>query len=78
MKILVQRFGTLRLKRTNEQEAIVEVDLPDQVTVGDLLAKLGLEEKDAVMVTVNGRLAKAEAILTEKDLVKIFDPICGG
>jgi sulfur carrier protein ThiS len=78
MKVSVKRFGTLRPNRTNEQNAIVEVDLPDQSTVGNLLAKLGIEEKDGVMVTVNSRLAKAGVNLTEKDLVKIFDLICGG
>ena len=78
MKVSVKRFGTLRPNRTNEESAIVEVDLPDQSTVGNLLAKLGIEEKDGVMVTVNSRLAKAGVNLTEKDLIKIFDPICGG
>lgn len=70
----VRLFATLRENR--EKEMIM--DLPDGAAIKDIIERLGIAQKDAAILMVNGRGAKLDTILKENDTVSIFPPVGGG
>jgi sulfur carrier protein ThiS len=56
------------------------VELPDNLTVGDLLSflKLPVDFQRAVIVHVNGEPAWNSTILKENDSVRLYPMIAGG
>ena len=56
-----------------------ELDLEGrEVTVADLLARLGLDPAEVGIVTVNGRQSKHDVIVPADGRVFIFPPMFGG
>ena len=57
----------------------LEVDLPGNHRVADLLAKLEISlPEDALLLAVNGRVADIEQVLQDGDQVNIMPAISGG
>ena len=50
----------------------------DQVTVADLLARLGIDPAEVGIVTVDGRQSKHDQIIPVDGRVFIFPPMFGG
>lgn len=55
-----------------------EVELPEGATAGDVVAALNLPRFPPVVVVVNGRYAREDAVLQEGDCVTLLWPVGGG
>ena len=79
MKIKVRLFGTLG-KQFPDHDPLngFTVEIPDNATVGELLDQLQIPKAKIGLVSVQGRLVKANKKLKPDDFVRIFRPIFGG
>jgi molybdopterin synthase sulfur carrier subunit len=55
-----------------------KVDVPEGSTVNDLIARLKLPYKYTRAITVNGKRAGLNTVLTDGDSLRIFPPVIGG
>ncbi|TFF85442.1 MAG: MoaD/ThiS family protein [Promethearchaeota archaeon] len=55
-----------------------ELSIPDNASIKDVLEKLGIPEKQAKIVLVNGIKKEIDHELTENDTLVLFPPIGGG
>jgi len=79
MRIKVKVHGTLMKYLPNYDHGTgVDLELPANSIVGEVIKKLGIPEAKVSIVSVNGRLAKAEDRLKQNDVVKVFQHIFGG
>ncbi len=77
MKIQIKLHGHLRDQLPAIQKGEAEIDLPNGVTVADLLAHLKLSRR--VEVAINEEIIDSRAqILNLQDQVHIFTAISGG
>ena len=74
MVVQVRLFASFREGRFKEQE----LELPEESSLGDLLAKLEIAQKDAKITIVNGVAVSAERKLSDRDVIAIFPPVAGG
>jgi molybdopterin converting factor small subunit len=74
MHVMVKLFATLRQGRLNEEER----EYPVGTTIGYTIQALGISEKEAALIFVNGRHAKTDDELHDGDTLAIFPPIGGG
>jgi sulfur carrier protein ThiS len=56
----------------------MEVELPPEAKVKDLLARLGISREEGGIVAVDGLVQKAEAELRDGSVLHVFHPIVGG
>ena len=56
----------------------LEVELPNNSTLTDLVTYLGLPQEEIKIIFVNGRARKPDYRLAPGDEVGIFPPIAGG
>ncbi len=56
----------------------IEIELPKDSTMVDLLTYLALEKGETFIAYVDGRIRKLDYHLTEGDQVGIFPPLGGG
>lgn len=54
------------------------MNLVPPVSVGELLQKLGIPSDYARVVHVNGKFAKEEDLLKDRDFLAVFPPLPGG
>jgi len=79
MKISVRLFGMLpKYVSHYDHEIGLEIDVPDDADIADLLVKLAIPKSKIGMVSVDGRLVKAEEKLMDGNSVRLFQPIFGG
>jgi sulfur carrier protein ThiS len=79
MKIRVRLFGTLGRDFPDYQPATgFEIEIPENATVGDLLAHLKIAESDRPVVAINGRIMKPDDILQSETAVQVFQSVFGG
>jgi len=79
MRVRVKLFGTLSLRFPGHDPAgVLEVDVPDQAKVGDLLALLGITQVENVVAAVEGILLKTEDLLKEGTTVHLLQAAYGG
>ena len=80
MHILVKLLGTLSSHYPGGSYTTTGLDLevPEDLTVVELVERLGVEKKRVVMVTINGYLAKADDTIPENSIVKLIQPVSGG
>jgi thiamine biosynthesis protein ThiS len=57
---------------------VVEADVPDGLTVQQLLAHLGIDQTEVWMSAVNKEVVKAEHRVADGDAVEVFAPVAGG
>ena len=74
MMVQVRLFASFREGRFKEKE----LEMSEGSSLGDLLAQLDIDRKDAKITIVNGSSVSAEHKLAEKDVIAIFPPIAGG
>lgn len=67
-------FATLRNFGPEEQE----IELPEQATLGDVIALLRLPEKIPTLKIVNGEHRNLKHPLKDGDEIALFPPIAGG
>ena len=56
----------------------IELDMPADSSIGNLLDRLELRDKGGLLVFVNGRARRQEYKVSEGDQIGIFPPIGGG
>ena len=88
MKVYAKIFATLvsmvpdRVRERYPQGihagALLDIELPKESTLADLVDHLGLPRKKVRVVFVNGRAQQLDYILTPGDEIGIFPPIGGG
>ena len=84
MKITLKLFATLTeyLPPESKYTNIVELDVPDDTTVGMLIEQKQLPPKWVHLVLINGRYIAPELRptqpLVEGDVLAIWPPIAGG
>jgi sulfur carrier protein ThiS len=60
-------------------EPRLELDLEErEVTVADLLARLGIKQVEVGIVTVDGRQSRLDEVIPPDGRVYIFPPMFGG
>ncbi len=74
MQITIKLFATLREGRFDSKT----VELPEGTTVGDIIQKLNISEKEAAIVFINSRHAGFERVLQDGDILGMFPPVGGG
>ena len=84
MKGEVRLFAQLRERLPDVPRGRTRLELPDGTSLQDLLERLGIPDRMAQMLLVNGvqqardRSARSARSLTEGDTVAIFPPVAGG
>lgn len=79
MKIRVRLFGTLGRDFPDYQPATgFEIEIPENATVGDLLAHLKIAESHKPVVAINGRIMKPNDCLQSGTAVQVFQSVFGG
>ena len=74
MQVTVKLFATLRENR--EKESMMQLD--PGANIKALIDLLGISEKDAAIIFINGRGSKLDQALSDGDTVSIFPPVGGG
>ena len=74
MHITVKLFATLRQGKFD----IDTLDLPPGTTVGDIVKRLYITEKEVTLIFVNGVHAEFETELHDGDVLALFPPVGGG
>ena len=73
MNITIQLFATFRDGRFKEERK----DFVDDITLGYVIAELGIAENEIGMMLVNGRHASMEQVLIDGHVIALF-PLLGG
>jgi len=77
MKVTVEMSKVLVSVRTGLAE-MTEVELPEDATVGDALAAVGLPQGLWGIVVIGDRVGSASTRLFPGDRVTVFPPVSGG
>jgi len=77
MKIQLKLFANVKQYHPNDDQNI-PVEYSDGSTVGEIIDALGIPEKLAKIVFVNGIQAGPEVTLKEGDRLAVFPPLAGG
>ncbi len=79
MKVTVRLFGTLG-KEFPDHDPLsgFELEIPKDAKVGDLIDQLDIPKSNIGLVSVQGRLVKADKTLKKGDFIRIYQPIFGG
>jgi len=88
MKIYLKVFATLAQKLSESLKdqypeglkpgSAIELEMPTESSIGNLLDRLELRDKGGLLVFVNGRARRHEYKVSEGDQIGIFPPIGGG
>ena len=77
MRVIVEMYGQLqRYNKDGQRRA--ELDIDEDVTVRDLLVKLGMDMDEPWNAGLNGTLADPSDKLSEGSLLVVFPPMAGG
>lgn len=77
MRVVVELLGNLR-ELTEGQNKRVELEVPEDTTVGALLSQLGVTSRTAWNASVDGKLTYADDRLSDDAVLTVFPPIAGG
>jgi sulfur carrier protein ThiS len=79
MKMKVKLHGTLIQRFPGYQHSEgIEVEIPDDATIKDLLALLGISESQRAVVAMGGRIRKPDDKILGGAYVHVFNAIYGG
>lgn len=74
MQVTIKLFATLRQGRFD----IDIIDLPPGTLVGEVVARLGIPEKEVTLIFINGRHGDFASELHDGDSLAMFPPVGGG
>jgi sulfur carrier protein ThiS len=79
MKVVVRFIGRLGqgLPLYDQQKGL-QVEIPDDTTVKDLIYHLRMPKSQSWMVVLDGRILKSEAVLTRNACVYVVPAVFGG
>lgn len=79
MRVSVKLYGTLpNFYRGDYPPAGLEVDSWQGISVAELVQLVQLPRDQVAIVSINGRLARADDIVPESAEMKFFQPLNGG
>ena len=78
MVLEVRLFATLRRYAPTSLNGVMTLDVPECITVLDLVKQLKIDPKEIHLIMINGLGREFEEILTDGDRVGLFPPIGGG
>lgn len=79
VKVHVKLYGTLAvLVADYRHEKGLEVNLTEGATIGDLLARLKIDQTRGAVVSANGRILSRDDTMSDGFRVKIFQTVHGG
>ena len=79
LKVNVKLYGTLsRSFDAYDHLSGLEVDIPDEASIHDLLTFLNLSSVRLGMIYMDGRCLNKNSRLKDGAQIKIFQPIAGG
>ena len=79
MRVRVQLYGTLSRRVPGyEHSRGIEMELAEGATVKDLLALLNISESQGAVVTINGRIRKADDKIPGGVHARVFQSVHGG
>lgn len=73
MKVTIKLFAGFRVNRFK----VAEKDLPQNTSIADVLADLGIQEPELGVAMINGRHVLPEQILEEGNTVSLFPKVGG-
>ncbi|MFQ5380507.1 MAG: MoaD/ThiS family protein [Dehalococcoidia bacterium] len=76
--VRVVLHADLRRFRPDGSGGPLELELPPEASVADLLARLNVPDSEMLTVGLNGELGAADSILAAGDEVTLFSPMEGG
>jgi len=74
MHITVKLFATLRQGKFDMDT----LDLPPGTTVGEIIERLGIPEKEVTLIFLNGVHGELQTEVKDRDTVALFPPVGGG
>jgi len=74
MRVTIKLFATLREGRFKVESR----EVPENVTVQDLLASLNIQLQEVAIILVDGRDAHPAQELREGNVLSVFPPVGGG
>ena len=77
MRVVVELLGNLR-ELAEGQNKRIEIEVPEDTTVGALLSQLGVNSRTAWNAAVDGKLTYADDRLSDDTVLTVFPPIAGG
>ena len=79
MRLIVKLYGTLS-RSFDEYDHLsgLEVNIPEEASINDLLDYLNLSSERLGMIYMDGKLLNKKSRLKDGALIKIFQPISGG
>lgn len=79
MRVRVRLFGTLsHYYPENYPPPGLDVEIPDGSTVADLVEAIQMPREHVAIVSINGRIAKANDPVPNNAEAKFFQPLHGG
>lgn len=79
MKVEVNLYATLSRYMPNGSKGPTHVvEIRDGATVGELLRQLGVPEKSAKLIFLDGMHSNLDAVLKEGSRLGVFPPVGGG
>jgi sulfur carrier protein ThiS len=79
LKLTIKLYGTLS-RSFDEYDHLsgLEVNIPDEASIHDLLDYLKLSSERLGMIYMDGKVLNKKSRLKDGALIKIFQPISGG
>jgi len=79
MRIGIKVFATLtKYFPSIPLGQVIEVELDDGDTLGDLLKKIGIPEHEVKIALRNGKPCALSQVLAEGDILSLFPSVAGG
>ncbi len=79
MTIMVQLLATFsRYLPEGSRERRCTLEVPEGITVGEVITRLGLPVNHPKIILQNGMNVPEETPLADGDLVSVFPPLAGG
>ncbi len=79
MPIYIKLYGTLGHSVAGyDHKKGIALTVECRTSVADLITRLGIPAEGVGIVTINGKLSKADDMLPADSQIKIFQPLAGG
>jgi sulfur carrier protein ThiS len=76
--INVKTVGTLKSLEEGAKLSSLDVDVPDQTIVSQVMERLNLQDWEVGFVLINGTHATKDSILKDQDQLTLIAPLVGG
>ncbi|MBP2634487.1 MAG: thiamine protein [Firmicutes bacterium] len=78
MVVEVRLYATLRRYTPASPDGVISLEVPEGVTILDLVKKIGIDPAEIHLMMVNGTGCELEKIINSGDRIGLFPPVGGG